>query len=120
MIAKTPVPHGVTFEQAARIRAVLRAWTCVEEAVLYGSRSRGTQRTYSDLDLCILSRNMDIISLARLSEDLEDLDLPWKIDLTLRRTHRLQPAADPRFSLAHQVAATGVLFYERASVDTSG
>ncbi|WP_255494905.1 nucleotidyltransferase domain-containing protein [Luteibacter sp. Sphag1AF] len=96
------------------MRAVLYGWSSIEEVTLYGSRSRGTQRPGSDIDLCVLSATMDVIALARLSEELDELDLPWKIDLTLRRTRALRTVPDPRFSLAHQVASTGVVFFRRA------
>ncbi|MFC7521102.1 nucleotidyltransferase family protein [Xanthomonas populi] len=94
--------------------AVLAQRVAVEEVCLYGSRARGTNRPNSDIDLCITASTLDFIGLARLGEALADLGLPWKIDLTLRRTRTPPITAQSAFSLAHQIARYAVPVFVRA------
>lgn len=104
---------GIPYSQIESLTNVLRKTPGVEAATLFGSRASGRYRINSDIDLCILSTTMDLVALARLGHELDELDIPWKVDLTLRRSASPGPTCDPRFSLSHQVAATGVPFYTR-------
>jgi kynurenine formamidase/predicted nucleotidyltransferase len=47
---------------------------------VYGSRSKGTERPSSDLDLCIISK-ITMLELAEIKECLNNLMLPFTIDL---------------------------------------
>ncbi|MFA0922317.1 nucleotidyltransferase family protein [Xanthomonas fragariae] len=110
-----PAPGGVAAAHWQCMGAVFAQWVAVEEVCLYGSRARGTNRPNSDIDLCITSSTLDFIGLARLGEALADLGLPWKIDLTLRRTRTPPVTAQPAFNLAHQIARYAVPVFVRAS-----
>ena len=46
----------------------------------YGSRVKGTAKKYSDLDLCFYDE-IPWNVLSHLHEDLEESDLPFKVDL---------------------------------------
>ena len=46
----------------------------------YGSRVKGTSRKYSDLDLCY-REEIPWNVLSHIQEDLEESDLPFKVDL---------------------------------------
>jgi predicted nucleotidyltransferase len=54
----------------------------VELAVLYGSRAIGRHRPASDIDLTLVGRDLDASTLAGIEADLDDLLLPWMIDLS--------------------------------------
>jgi ribosomal protein S18 acetylase RimI-like enzyme/predicted nucleotidyltransferase len=47
---------------------------------IYGSRSKGDQLTFSDIDLCILDQTMSTEDLQNLKTDLEESDLPFTVD----------------------------------------
>lgn len=55
----------------------------IEEVVLYGSRAKETHKSASDIDLVIKGEAFTEKDLLRLENDLDDLLLPWKIDLSL-------------------------------------
>lgn len=55
----------------------------VERIVLYGSRALGRQRSGSDVDLCLVAPTMPLGELLELGARLDDLLLPWRIDLQL-------------------------------------
>ena len=64
------------------IRQVLASHPEVEAAILYGSRALGRQRPASDIDLTLIGPAISAASLARIDADLDDLLLPWMIDLS--------------------------------------
>jgi len=65
------------------IREVLAGFPRVEKAVLYGSRAKGTARKYSDIDLTLSGSGLSYDDLVRLENNLDDLLLPYNIDLSL-------------------------------------
>ena len=46
----------------------------------FGSRVKGTQKTFSDLDLCFMEPISSVI-LAHIREDFEESNLPFTVDL---------------------------------------
>ncbi|WP_227870886.1 nucleotidyltransferase domain-containing protein [Orrella marina] len=59
---------------------ILRKYPAVEEAVLYASRSMGRFRKGSDIDLT-LKFSIDPQTLNTISMELDDLMLPYMVDL---------------------------------------
>lgn len=48
----------------------------------YGSRVKGTAKTYSDLDLCIVTESpLDFRVIGSLADDFSESDLPYKVDV---------------------------------------
>ena len=71
---------GLKPDQRGLICSVLNKYPCVNEAVLYGSRAMGRFRAGSDIDLT-LKGDIDPQTLNAISMDLDDLMLPYLIDL---------------------------------------
>jgi predicted nucleotidyltransferase len=57
---------------------------------IFGSRSIGNYRKYSDVDLLFDGENLNSRVLVELSEALDDSELPYKFDLVLLKN--LEPA----------------------------
>jgi len=57
----------------------------VEEAILYGSRAKGNERPGSDIDLTLNGPNLNLQVINRISRELDDLLLPYTIDLSVFR-----------------------------------
>lgn len=55
----------------------------VEEAIIYGSRARGTNRISSDIDITLNGSNLTYLQLALLDAKIDDLYLPYFVDLSL-------------------------------------
>jgi uncharacterized protein len=53
----------------------------VERALIFGSRAKGVEKPYSDIDLAVVAPEMDQSEFSRLLEDLEALDLVFKLDV---------------------------------------
>lgn len=94
--------------ESARIivRAILVTHPKVERAILYGSRAMGTYKTGSDIDLTLTGGDLDYGELANIANDLEESDLPYKVDLSL-----LAGIANP--GLVDHIQRVGKVFYER-------
>ena len=91
-----------------RIREVLARYPEVEKATLYGSRAKGTHRPGSDIDLTLCGSRLDHTLLTRIENELDDLLLPYRIDLSLFAT-LTHPA------LLDHIRRVGVTFYEPSS-----
>lgn len=63
---------------------VFRQHKEVERVVIYGSRAMGKDRPGSDIDLCIESNELSFSQLLAIENEIDDLLLPWKIDLCLK------------------------------------
>lgn len=55
----------------------------IQEVVLYGSRAKGTQKNASDIDLVLKGEDLTTKDQRRLENDLDDLLLPWKFDISI-------------------------------------
>lgn len=88
------------------IRTLLDACPEVERALLYGSRAKGTFHRGSDIDLVLEGRQLDDIQVLALENQLDDLLLPYNIDLS--RLAAIQDRA-----LLEHIRRAGRVFYER-------
>ena len=92
--AAAKVIPGVSASHSQAILARLTQDPAVEAVVLYGSLAQGRQRPGSDIDLCLQAAAMTLGDLLVLGAALDDLLLPWPIDLQLRHFIQHQPLLD--------------------------
>ena len=71
---------GLSDRELASIRAIFAEMPDVE-AVIFGSRARGDYRESSDIDIALMGENVSVSQAAQLEERLDDLLLPYRIDL---------------------------------------
>jgi len=95
---------GLKPDTIARINGVLLAHPEVEQAMLYGSRAKGNYRAGSDIDLCLKGETITLTQLMKIENELDDLLLPYKIDLSLH--HALD---NPE--LIDHIRRVGLVFY---------
>lgn len=95
---------GLKPDTVARINGVLATHPEIEETVLYGSRAKGNCRAGSDIDLCLKGEVLTLTQLMKIENELDDLLLPYKIDLSLY--HALE---NPE--LIDHIRRVGVVFY---------
>jgi predicted nucleotidyltransferase len=87
------------------IKKVLVQYVNVEEVLIFGSRVKGDFKSSSDIDLTIKG-NIDHPTLLRLENELDDLLLPYTIDLLLY--HKITN----RDLIAH-IDRIGLTFYRK-------
>ena len=97
---------GLPLHAIEKICAVFAGWPQIERVVLYGSRAKGSYRSGSDIDLAIEGQDLSLSQLLAIEGQLDELLLPWMIDLSLR--DRIDNPA-----LLEHIARMGVTFYER-------
>ena len=98
--------HGLNFETVEQICEVLGKHPEVATAVLYGSRAKGTHKPGSDIDLCLSGKNLTLSLLLKIETQLDDLLLPYKIDLSLLDSI-------DNSSLIEHIKRVGVVFYKK-------
>jgi predicted nucleotidyltransferase len=96
---------GLPEAASLAIKAVFARYPGIIQAILYGSRAKGTFRPGSDIDMT-LKGELDDADLLRLYTELDDLLLPYKFDLSLHRNLD-NPA------LLEHIARVGRVFYAR-------
>lgn len=77
------LPFGLKPDVIQKICAVFSAYPEVEQVLIYGSRAMDTYQKGSDIDLTLQGKNLTWQHLQRISSELDDLLLPWKLDLSL-------------------------------------
>ena len=75
--------YGLPHQTLNDILGVFAQYPNVEQATLYGSRAKGNYRAGSDIDITLKGERLDMSSLLEIMEQLELLDLPNEIDLSL-------------------------------------
>lgn len=98
--------YGLPPHTIQAIQGVFAAYPQLEQAILYGSRARGNYRNGSDIDLTLLGSALNLSHLHAIETKLDDLLLPYYIDLSLH-----QHIQNPEL-LAH-IEAVGVVFWGR-------
>ncbi len=89
-----------------KINVVFSTHPEIEQVILYGSRAKGNYRNGSDIDLTIKGEAVTLSQLLKIENELDDLLLPYKIDLSL--LHKIEDT-----DLLDHIQRVGVVFYEK-------
>jgi predicted nucleotidyltransferase len=96
---------GLPLHAITALKTIFAAYPEIERVLLYGSRAKDTYRHGSDIDLCIEGPSLDLTKLLSIENKIDDLLLPWKIDLSLK--HQI----DNQELLEH-IKRVGIVFYQ--------
>jgi|SRR5690606_14760120 len=91
------------------IQDVLAHYPQVDKAILYGSRAIGNYRNGSDIDLTLKGKDLDLSLQFKIEIELDDLMLPYMIDLSIFRNIENQDLID-------QINNFGKVFYRKSMV----
>lgn len=98
--------YGLSDSTLEKLCSVFAQFPEVEKAVLYGSRAKGNYKTGSDIDLTLHGAALTQRLCGAIAEALDDLLLPYSIDLSLFDT--LDNA-----DLREHIERVGVVLYAR-------
>lgn len=98
--------YGLSDSTIRKIRAILKKYEQVDQAILYGSRAKGNFKDGSDIDLTLRGEGLTLNVLYRILDDIDDLLLPYTIDLSI-----LNDIEDP--DVLEHIRRVGVSFYEK-------
>jgi predicted nucleotidyltransferase len=97
---------GLPDAAVRQICAVFADYPEISQVLVYGSRALGNWRNGSDIDLCIEAESLSFEKLLAIENRLDDLLLPWKIDLSVRYQIDNQDLLD-------HIDRLGQVFYRR-------
>lgn len=97
---------GLTENTIEQINSVFVKYHSIEQVIVYGSRANGNYKNGSDLDLTIHSTEVNQRLLLQIMTELDDLLLPYSIDLSIYRQ-----IDNP--NLIEHIQRVGIIFYQR-------
>lgn len=87
-LAVKPIP-GIPEPALQRLFSMLFSEPNIQAVWLFGSRSMDRHQSGSDIDLCLEGPDLTHLQRLRLMAAVDDLLLPWQVDLVLR--HEMPP-----------------------------
>lgn len=75
---------GLKDNHIRTLKACFKKYPKIETVIVYGSRAKGNYRPGSDIDLTIIGNNIAFSELLKLENEIDDLLLPYKIDLSIK------------------------------------
>ena len=76
------MPYGLKSKVIDRINSIFTKYPQIEKVILYGSRAKGNYENGSDIDLSMIGIEIDLNVLNKIENELDDLLLPYSIDLS--------------------------------------
>ena len=76
---------GLKEKDINEINDVFNQYPEIIQVIIYGSRAKGDYKPGSDIDLSIEDTDLDFTQLLEIENKLDDLMLPYKIDLSQKR-----------------------------------
>lgn len=76
---------GLRIGELEQIIDIIASNDKVLKAVIYGSRAKGNFKPWSDIDLFIDGENLDLSDTYLLDDKFYDLDIPQKVDISLKK-----------------------------------
>jgi predicted nucleotidyltransferase len=76
--------YGLPDRTLVTLDSIFRKYPGVRQAILYGSRAKGTFRSGSDIDLTLQTDNTFArADLLRIAAAFDDSDIPYLVDVSL-------------------------------------
>jgi len=95
---------GLSQDTIQALRRIFAQYPEIEQAVLYGSRAKGTYRKGSDIDITLKGKAVSHRIMTQIETAVDDLLLPYPVDLSaLSRI-------DDQELLDH-ISRAGIVFY---------
>ncbi|TVQ92264.1 MAG: nucleotidyltransferase domain-containing protein [Bacteroidetes bacterium] len=101
---------GLKKEHIDAINNVFNEYQNVEKVLIYGSRAKGTHKTGSDIDLVIAEKEISFSQMMEITNKLDDLLLPYKIDIS-------QKSKISNSDLTDHINRVGKIFYQKNDKD---
>ena len=95
---------GLSERDIISINQILAKYSDVKSVYIFGSRAKGNYKPSSDIDLAILSSQLNDKTLIRLLSDFEDSSLPYFVDIVDYNTIKNQ-------EIKQHIDRVGILFY---------
>ena len=97
--------YGLSEKTLTGIIRVFYDYEALKRVILFGSRAKGNFREGSDIDLALVGKRLDMKTLRSLEIQLDDLMLPYHIDLLIY--HKIKEPA-----LKQHIDTNGIILFE--------
>lgn len=74
---------GLTKDIQIKLISIFNKCPKIEKVILYGSRAKGNFKPGSDIDITIVAPQLNLSNLFKIENEIDELYLPYKIDLSL-------------------------------------
>jgi len=101
--------YGIKDDYWKRLETVFVSHKNIEKVILYGSRAKGTNRPYSDVDIVLVGENIENREFCNILDEIDDLLLPFIFDVSVNYTIS-------NVNLIDSINKTGVIVYEDGSL----
>ena len=96
---------GLSDTVIEELQEVFRRHTNIKKVLIFGSRSKGTYRAGSDIDLAVIGDGIDYDQLLSILCEIDDLEFLYSVDLLDYNKKRGTPIGD-------HIDRVGQVFYE--------
>lgn len=100
--------YGLEEKEIQQINSLFARYPEVNKAILFGSRAKGNYNSGSDIDLALQGDNLTLSLLFEIENALDDLLLPYKMDITI-----YNKIENP--DLIDHINRVGINFYEKCN-----
>lgn len=101
--------YGLSDTTIQKLLQVFQNKPKVQEVILFGSRAKGNYKPGSDIDLAVIGKQITFDDILTLNVRLEELDLPYKIDLINYQTLKDK-------NVIEHIKRVGIVFYKKEKV----
>lgn len=96
---------GLTDLEMQKLISVLSSQPNIKKAIVYGSRAKGTNRRFSDIDMTLVGSKLTRHDLNHVAMLIDDLLLPYEFDLSLYSSLKNE-------NLLEHIGRVGKVIYE--------
>lgn len=100
------MPYGLTDIDILRLQELFANNDKIDKVILYGSRAKGTFKTFSDVDITLIGENLSRTDINQLSLAIDDLLLPYQFDISIFSTLKNE-------DLIEHINRIGITLYQK-------
>ena len=75
--------YGIEKEEWEKVFSVFSHFPHIKRAILFGSRAKGTNKPFSDVDIALVGESLSLDDLLHLQNEIDDLLLPYEFDFCI-------------------------------------
>lgn len=75
--------YGIKDKEWEQVFAILSHFPNIQKAILFGSRAKGTNKPFSDVDIALVGNAISLNDLLNLKNEIDDLLLPYEFDFCI-------------------------------------
>jgi predicted nucleotidyltransferase len=103
------MPYGLSEQTVNKIISILEQQPELEEAILFGSRAKGTNREGSDIDIALKGNKLNFQTIKKIELRLDEQLLPYEINLVLYKSIENQ-------DLTEHINRKGIAIYKKTDL----